>query len=708
MSIADRLLKILDSFNPGIAGNKAVRVERSRRYKGVEITSPTATYLVGAGETTDCWTDDAGVHVCTFVPGLIDREDAIHDLLRQLFAGDPDLHPQLSPMEFALTRPQEECLGNLWDSFESGDDRGAVVLPPGMGKTVFAAHAIDLSVASKKVRAQKILFLAHQKELLEGARRQFENHLPGMAVGQVYGGVRRDGDIVLATVQSDPADLFDDDAFDLVIVDEAHHVMSKTYLRQFDHFRPKYWLGLTATPYRSDMQDPMEMFGGNYICSMSLEDAIVQGYLSAPQWKLVNDVTDTSEFVAEILGKDKKALRDVSFEEREASIVEAYKANARGRTVGFCYNRRIAKRMAQVFRAAGIKADAFTGEYSTVNGIEVADRDETLAAFRANRIDVLFTVALFDEGVDVPEIETVMFLRATSSPGRLFQNVGRGLRLAPGKRKALILDFMSNYDTAAALASLNRALGDEMPQGRESTGGGGGGGGASEDDDDIEAKKLGIKIETTTETKDLVRRVVKEVEAGSFGGRLAETYACFRKWYDAGLSDPEIGKKCDRGENSVFGWRRRKRLPPNARIRIDPACFRKWYDAGLSDPEIGKKCDRSGSSVLGWRRREKLPPNTQMLDTKVAACFRKWYDAGLSDHEIGKKCGRSGDSVFGWRRRKRLPPNARIRIDPKVAACFRKWYDAGLSGPEIGKKCGRSKTAVERWRKREGLPPNSR
>ena len=602
MSRSDLVLEMLEAFNPDIVDSPNVSIRRTRR--GVRIASSLAEYDIEIGDEVECDLDQSGVRVCVVTPELDDRQ--VGSLLRRLFIGDPDLHPQLSAKELRLTDPQVECLKSLEQSLMEGDSAGAIVLPTATGKTVVAAFAIDL--VREVLGATTVLFLASQIELLDGAYRRFQASIPHMSLGRFYGKYagKEDGDVILATAQSVAAlkEEFNKRRFDLIIVDEFHRVMSDTYKELFKHFRPMYRLGLSATPIRGDRQVPVSAFDGNYLCYKVLKDAVLEGYVSPPDWRLIQDVTDYSGILSPKTGRKitfVSAARELIVPEREAIILNTYRRLAVGRTVGFCYSLPHALRMTQVFRAAGVQADIFTGEHSSVNGVRVKDRRETLEAFRQGRTRIIFVVDLFNEGVDVPEIETILFLRATLSPGRLLQNIGRGLRIAPGKRAVMILDFMSNYDRAEAVANLGRILDLDESVGskRKSMGGGGA---ADADDKLIE---MGIEIKVTEEAKRLIRETLEEIDSH----RWQPQSDCYRKHYDLEMSDREIGAACGRTADSVSYWRRRNKLPPNTDRPQDDVsdCYRKHYDLGMNDREIGAACGRSFGTVKGWREDNNLP-----------------------------------------------------------------------------------------------------
>lgn len=667
MKHSDRIIALLNAFNPDIGAG--VTIKKTRR--GVKITSPLAEYVIEVGDDVGCGQDHSGVNVCVVTPELVEpgNRTRIESLLRRLFVGDPDLHPQLSAKEIRLTDPQFECLDAFENSLMEGESAGAIVLPTAMGKTVVAAFAVEM--ARETIDARTVLFLANQTELLDSAYGKFQNLIPDWTLSRFYGARREvpDGDVVLATVQSsDRLKGFDRDYFDLVIVDEFHHVMSDTYKELFRHFTPKYRLGLSATPFRGDRQDPVSAFDGNYLCHKVLKDVVVEGYVSPPDWRLIQDVTDYSGIFSPATGKEVTAVsaaRELIVPEREAIILDAYRRLSIGRTVGFCYGLPHARRMTQVFRAAGVRADIFTGEHSSVNGVAVKDRKKTLEAFRRGDTRVLFTVDLFNEGVDVPEIETVLFLRATTSPGRLLQNIGRGLRLAPGKRAVRVLDFMSNYDRAEALVNLGKIIdlgggGSARP---ENTGGGG-------DGIDRQLIEMGIEIKVTEEAKRLIRDTLKEIESRQQINRQrirpprspAETesiFACYENEYQLGRNDRELSEKCGGTKHDAWVWRNEKNLPAHGRRDVSKldrlkAHVRRLHSKGHSDKRMAEEIGVSKTYVQTLRTRMGLPANKGSTEGQYGSRMRELYDKGWDDQRIAEAIGATRNLVAVWRRKEGL------------------------------------------------------
>ncbi len=270
-----------------------------------------------------------------------------------------------------------------------------------------------------------------------------------------------EGRYVFASVQAlahVALDRIPPDSFDVVIVDEFHHAEAPTYRRLLEHLQPRELLGLTATPERSDGESVVKWFGGRIAAELRLWEALERGLLSPFQYFGVNDQTDLSHLrwtrggyeLADLeklyTGNDRRlelvlrALRD--------RVLDTH----RMRALGFCVSVAHAHYMAKRFNEAGIPARAVSAD----TGRE--ERADSLRLLQRREIGALFAVDLFNEGVDVPEIDTVLFLRPTESATVFLQQLGRGLRLADGKDCLTVLDFIGQQHTRFRFDLRLRAL----------------------------------------------------------------------------------------------------------------------------------------------------------------------------------------------------------------------------------------------------------
>jgi superfamily II DNA or RNA helicase/HKD family nuclease len=331
--------------------------------------------------------------------------------------------------------------------------RNLVVAATGTGKTVVAA--LDYRRLAEQFPAPagarpSLLFVAHRTEILTQSLRTYREVLSDAAFGEVWvGGTRPErGRHVFASVQSlaahgvhhlDPA------AFDVVVVDEFHHAEAPTYRRLLDRLEPRELLGLTATPERGDGVDVRAFFGGRTAAELRLWDALDADLLCPFHYFGVADGTDLSGIEWKRGSYDVAGLdRVYTGNDARARIVlrevrDKVADPGRMRALGFCVSVAHAAYMARVFRDAGIPALAVSGD------TPAAERQAALAALRSGTVCVLFAVDLFNEGLDLPDVDTVLFLRPTQSATVFLQQLGRGLRRAPGKAVLTVLDFLGTH-----------------------------------------------------------------------------------------------------------------------------------------------------------------------------------------------------------------------------------------------------------------------
>ena len=329
--------------------------------------------------------------------------------------------------------------------------RNLVVAPTGTGKTVVAALDYRRMAQQRADLPERpsVLFVAHRKELLEQSLRTFREVLQDGSFGELLVGGERPAEWrhVFASIQSLTAagvEEFDPRRFDVVIVDEFHHAEAATYRRLLNHLDPRVLVGMTATPERTDGLDVKRWFDGRFAFEMRLWDALDQRLLSPFQYFGVADDTDLSRVTWRRGGYATGELSNVltGDDARVAKVLRTVRDlvadPTQMRALGFCASVEHAEYMARRFREAGIAAAAVTGESAA------PERDTALLRLKALELQVLFTVDLFNEGVDVPEIDTVLFLRPTESATVFLQQLGRGLRKARDKACLTVLDFVGN------------------------------------------------------------------------------------------------------------------------------------------------------------------------------------------------------------------------------------------------------------------------
>jgi superfamily II DNA or RNA helicase/HKD family nuclease len=381
-------------------------------------------------------------------------------------SGSPtDLPIQLTTLDVRPWGYQREILDELAAEREvHGHHRNLVVMATGTGKTVVAG--LDYRRLRDAGTVDSLLFVAHRDEILTQSQSTFRHILRDGSFGERLVGGERPSEWrhVFASVQSlarlDPGEL-DPARFDMVIVDEFHHAgpETKTYTRLLEHLRPKVLLSLTATPERADGQDILHWFGGRIAVELRLWEALERNLLAPFQYFGVHDGTDLSELRWKRgSGYVPAELTNVytAHEMRVRIILQTLQDKVtdlgRMRALGFCVSIDHAEFMARRCNEARIPSAAVTSRTSP------ADRRAALEALRSRTINAVFTVDLFNEGVDVPEIDTVLFLRPTESATVFLQQLGRGLRLADDKPCLTVLDFIGNQNRSFRFDLRYRAL----------------------------------------------------------------------------------------------------------------------------------------------------------------------------------------------------------------------------------------------------------
>ena len=297
----------------------------------------------------------------------------------------------------------------------------------------------------------RLLFVAHREEILEQSLATFRHGLRDHAFGELWvGGQRpRQFDHVFASIQSLNAAGFgslDPGHFDVVIVDEFHHAAAQSYRELLEHVKPIELLGLTATPERSDGLPLLNWFDNRIAAELRLWDAIDQHRLSPFVYYGIHDGLDLRqvpwrrgggydvEGLSNLLTANDAWARQVL-----AQVVSRVDDPHRMRALGFCVSVEHARFMARVFREAGVASTAVWADSPD------EERAGALADLAARRINVLFSVDLFNEGIDIPAVDTLLLLRPTDSPTLFLQQLGRGLRRLVGKTVCTVLDFVGHH-----------------------------------------------------------------------------------------------------------------------------------------------------------------------------------------------------------------------------------------------------------------------
>jgi superfamily II DNA or RNA helicase/diadenosine tetraphosphate (Ap4A) HIT family hydrolase/HKD family nuclease len=346
---------------------------------------------------------------------------------------------------------QEQALSALKCTREEGFTSGLVVLATGVGKTWLAAF--------DSADSQSVLFVAHREEILDQARETFRRIRPSAKFGRYGGGeYDRNVDVLFASIQTlgkqAHLDRFGRGQFDYIVVDEFHHASASTYRRLIDYFDPRFLLGLTATPDRSDGADLLALCGNNLVFRCDVGEAITQELLSPFSYFGVPDVVDFKNIPWRNGKFDITELENaVVTEARARNSFEQWQKRAQNKTLAFCVSQKHADYIATYFNNHGANAVAVH------SGANSAPRRPSLEALSDGELDVVFAVDMFNEGVDVPAIDTVLMLRPTESKILWLQQFGRGLRKAADKSKLVVIDYVGNH--RSFLQPLNLLLGYE-------------------------------------------------------------------------------------------------------------------------------------------------------------------------------------------------------------------------------------------------------
>lgn len=392
---------------------------------------------------------------------LLNTPEKIKYLLRRQFVGDEELF-NLYLRRGKEVRPheaQEKALSALTTTRENGSKKAVAILATGLGKTILSA--LDV----KNSNSKSVLFIVHINEILRQTKDSFARVLPERKDEMgFYTGKQKDKDkkILFASIQTmgqqRHIQSFAEDFFDYIIIDETHHTAAPTYNKIFEHFKPKFFLGLTATPDRMDRKDILSFYDNNVVFEMAQEEAIEQGYLAPFKYVGLKDNIDYSDIYFNGFRYDTKDLnKHLLIDERDRAIIAKFKELSGGRkTIGFCASIEHADRCAKKFKESGINAIAVHSRSTGLDEYEDKSKEMLIQHFRENKCQVAFVVDMFNEGVDIPDVSCLLFLRPTESKTIFIQHMGRGLRVAPRKDDVLILDFIGNYRTAnVVLEGLN-------------------------------------------------------------------------------------------------------------------------------------------------------------------------------------------------------------------------------------------------------------
>lgn len=337
--------------------------------------------------------------------------------------------------------------------------RGQIVLATGLGKTVVVAEVVADLFRDALVEHGRALILAHTRELVEQLHRAFWHQLPKWLRTEHFASGEEpklwDG-IIFATVQTVAARIDTVPPVGLLVIDEAHHIGASTFQEVIHRLRPKMLAGATATPWRGDGFD-IDSTLGPPVVQYGIADGLKRGFLSEVDYRLCADnidwnlVQDLSQHKYSLSQLNRTLIIPTRDEQAARIIRKTFDDECRRAGIVFCPSIVHAEAMAAMLRQYDFRAEAMSSEMAP------RARELMMTRFRAGEIDLMTGVDLFNEGVDVPDVDTVIFMRATHSRRIFVQQLGRGLRLRKHKDKVVVVDFVTDLRRVAEVIELDKA-----------------------------------------------------------------------------------------------------------------------------------------------------------------------------------------------------------------------------------------------------------
>ncbi|MGI6216363.1 MAG: DUF3427 domain-containing protein [Coriobacteriales bacterium] len=353
------------------------------------------------------------------------------------------------PFDVLTLKPnamQAEFVENMAKLISEGKDKALLISATGTGKTYASAFAM------RDENPDKVLFLAHREQILKQAMKSYKRVFGNTRTFGLLSGNAHDveANYIFATVQTMSRDevllQFEPDEFDTIIIDEAHHAAADSYRKIMGYFDASLYLGMTASPDRADGFDIYRMFDNNIACEIRLQDALENNLLCPFHYFGITDIAFSDGDVDEV--RDFNKLVDDVRVDYVLDRARYYGwSGDRVKGLVFCSRLDEAKSLSEAFNSRGLNTLVLSGDDSMEQRLDAVDR---LSAdpgdpLYPDRLDYIFSVDVFNEGIDIPEVNQVIMLRPTESPIIFVQQLGRGLRKADGKDFVVILDFIGNY-----------------------------------------------------------------------------------------------------------------------------------------------------------------------------------------------------------------------------------------------------------------------
>lgn len=347
-----------------------------------------------------------------------------------------------------INKMQKDAIDMLNYYRQNNEKKALVIAATGSGKTYLSAFDV------KNLRPKRVLFLVHRENILLKAKESFENIIDDFSCGLYTSKVKqKESDYIFSTIQTMNLSLseFEKDLFDYIIIDEAHHIPSPSYKKVIEYFTCDFFLGLTATPNRMDKESIYEYFDENIACDIRLSDALDYGLVTPFHYYGISDIKSI-DYEDIDLNKISELSKLLMVNKRVDYIIKkmnffSYSGNKR-KVLGFCASKEHAVFMSEEFNKKGIKSVYLTSNDS------ISTREQMISNIEddTNSLEVIFSVDIFNEGIDIPSINTVLLLRPTNSPIVFIQQLGRGLRKSKNKEFLTLLDFIGNHNKSYLIA----------------------------------------------------------------------------------------------------------------------------------------------------------------------------------------------------------------------------------------------------------------
>ncbi|VDG96540.1 ATP-dependent RNA helicase rhlE [Lysinibacillus sphaericus] len=342
-------------------------------------------------------------------------------------------------MEIIPNKMQKAALAQIKAVRDAGNDRGLVVSATGTGKTYLSAFDV------RSFAPKRMLFIVHREQILNKAKEDFKKILGGIErdFGTFVGSNKQDDKKYLfASIQtlSKPENLhkFNPKDFDYILIDEVHKAGAASYLRVIDYFKPKFLMGMTATPERTDEFNIYELFDYNVAYEIRLQEALEENmlcpfhYFGVTDFELEGEVIDDTAVLSKLVTEERvnHIIEKVNFYGYSGNVVKG---------LMFCSRKDEARELSKAFNERGMRTVALTGDDSQ------EERNRRVTQLESGLLDYILTVDIFNEGIDIPSINQVVMLRQTQSSIIFIQQLGRGLRKHATKNYVTIIDFIGNY-----------------------------------------------------------------------------------------------------------------------------------------------------------------------------------------------------------------------------------------------------------------------